>query len=401
MKYRKMQQSKFGLPVTATGSTQKITYICNLSFATGIFPDAMKIAKVIPIYKTGAKGEFNNYRPISLLPQFSKILEKLFDDRLEQFISKNNILTDCQFGFRTGRSSTMAIVNFMEKITNSLDDMKAVISVFIDLKKAFDTIDHTILLQKLNHYGIRGIVNQWICSYLTYRKQYVQIKGTKSTLERIICGVPQGSILGPTLFNLYLNDICNVSSILEFTLFADDTNIIYSHDSTTLLCNTLNTELEKLNAWFNLNKLSINLQKTNYTTFSTNNSDSTIQIAINGSNIEKVNSTKYLGVYIDHYLNWKDHIAYISSKLSKSTAVIHKTSHVLDTKTLTLLYNAIIFPYLNYCMEVWGNTYETNLYSLFIKQKKAIRIVCHAKYLDHTSRLFHKLRLEITRHSSF
>ena len=260
--------------------------------------------------------------------------------------------------------------------------MKAVISVFIDLKKAFDTIDHTILLQKLNHYGIHGIVNQWICSYLTYRKQYVQIKGTKSSLERILCGVPQGSILCPTLFNLYLNDIYNVSSILEFTLFADDTNIIYSHDSTTSLCNTLNTELEKTNAWFNLNKLSLNLQKTNYITFSINNSDSTIQIAINGSNIEKVNSTKYLGVYIDHHLNWKDHIAYISSKLSKSTAVIHKTSHVLDTKTLTLLYNAIIFPYLNYCVEVWGNTY-----------KKVIRIVCHAKYLDHTSSLFHKLRL--------
>ena len=294
---------------------QPFTYICNLSFATGIFPDAMKIAKVIPIYKTGAKDEFNNYRAISLLPQFYKILEKLFDDRLEQFICKNNILTDCQFGFRTGRSSSMAIVNLIEKITNSLDNMKAVISVFIDLKKAFDTIDHTILLQKLNHYGIRGIVNQWICSYLTYRKQYVQIKGTKSSLERILCGVPQGSILGPTLFNLYLNDICNVSSILEFTLFADDTNITYSHDSTTSLCNTLNTEQEKLNAWLNLNKLSLNLQKTNYITFSTNNLDSTIQIAINGSNIEKVNSTKYLGVYIDHHLNWKDHIAYISSKL--------------------------------------------------------------------------------------
>ena len=285
----------------------------------------------------------------------------------------------------------MTIVNLMEKITNSLDHTKAVISVFIDLKKAFDTIDHTILLQKLNHYGICGIVNQWASSYLTQRKQYAQNKGTKSSLERILCGVPQGSIHGPTLFNLYLNDICNVSTIWEFTLFADDTNIISSHDSTTSLCSTLHAELRKLNAWLNLNKLSLNLQKTNYINFSTNNSDSTIQI--NGSNIEKVNSTKYLGVYIDHHLNWKDHIAYICSKLSKSTAVIHKTSHVLDTKTLTLLYNAIIVSYLNYCVEVWGNTHKTNRHSLYIKQKKAIRIVCHAKYLDHTSRLFHKLRL--------
>ena len=139
----------------------------------------MKIAKVIPIYKTVAKDEFNNHRPILLLPQFSKILKKLFDDRFEKFICKNNILTDCQFGFQTGRSSSMAILNLTEKISNYLDNMKAVISVFIDLKKAFDTIDHTILLQKLNHYGIRGIVNQWECSYLTHRKQYVQIKGTK------------------------------------------------------------------------------------------------------------------------------------------------------------------------------------------------------------------------------
>ena len=176
---------------------------------------------------------------------------------------------------------------------------------------------------------------------------------------------------------------------MEFTLFADDTNIIYSHVSTTSLCNTLNAELKKLNAWLNLNKLSLNLQKTNYITFFTNNTESTIQIAINGSNIEKVNTTKYLGVYIDHHLNWKDHIAYISNKLSKSTAVIHKTSHVLDSKTLTLLYNATIFPYLNYCVDVWGNTNETNIYSLFTKQNKAIRIVCHAK---NTSTLFHKLR---------
>ena len=207
----------------------------------------------------------------------------------------------------------MAIANLMEKITNSLDNMKAVISVFIDLKRAFDTIDHTTLLQKLNNYGICGIVNQWVCSYLTHRRKYVQIKETRFSLESILCGIPQGSILGPTLFNLYLNDNCNVSSILEFTLFADDTNIIYSNVSTTSLCNTLNAELKKLNAWLNLNKLSLNLQKTNYITFFTNNTESTIQIAINGSNIENVNSTKYLGVYIDHHLNWKDHIAYISN----------------------------------------------------------------------------------------
>ena len=234
------------------------------------------------------------------------------------------------------------------------------------------------------------MVNQWVSSFLTHSKQYVLNKGTKPSLEIILCGVPQGSILGPTLFKLYLNDIYNVSSILEFTLFADETNIIYSYDSTTSLCNIFNAELARLNAWFN--KLSLNLHQNNYVTFSSNNLDSTIQIATNGFNIEKVNSTKYLGVYIDHHLNWKDDIAY-TSKLSKCTAVIHKTSHVQDTKALTLLYNAIIFPYHNYCVEVWAHTDKTNLYPLLITQKKAICIVCHAKYLDHTSRLFHKLIL--------
>ena len=202
------------------------------------------------------------------------------------------------------------------------------------------------------------------------------------------------------LINILMTFVMH-QTFFNLLLFADNTNIINSHDNTTSPCNTLNTELKKLSAWFNLNKLSPNLQKTNYITFPTNNSESTIQIAISGSNIEKVNSTKYLDVYIDHHLNLKDHIAYLSSKYSKNTAVIHKTSHVLDTNTLTLLHNAIIFPYPNYCVEVWGDTHETNLYSLFIKQKKAIRIVCHAKYLDHTSSLFHKLRLEIYRHRSF
>ena len=273
-------------------------------------------------------------------------------------------------------------------MSNPLGNIKAVIGVFIHLKKASDRIDHTIRLQKLNHYITQRILSQRVYSYLTHEKQYVHIKGTKSSLERILCGIPQGSILNPTLFNLCFNDICKVSSIWEFTLFAYYPNIICSHDSTSSVCSALNTQLEKLNAWFNLNKLSLSFQKTNYITFSTNNSDSTILIDNDGSNIEKVNN---LGVYIDHNLNLKDHIAYISNKLSKSSEVIHKTSHVLDI--ITLLYNAIISPYLNYCVEVWGNTHKTSLCRLFIKQKKPICIVCHARYLGHTPRLLRRLIL--------
>ena len=168
---------------------------------------------------------------------------------------------------------------------------------------------------------------------------------------------------------------------MEFTI---NLLIIYSHDSTNSLCNTIYAELEKSNAWLSFNKLSHSLHKTNHITFSTSNKDSTTQIAINGSNIEKVHGTKYLVVYIDHHLNCKEHIAYINIKLSKCTAVIHKTCHVQDTMALTLLHNAIIFPYLNFCVDVWGNTHRTNLYPLFIMQKKVIRIACHVIYLDHT-----------------
>ena len=167
---------------------QPFTYICNLSFATCIFTNAMKISKVIQILRTGAKDECSNYGSISLLLQFYLISEKLFDDRLETFICRYNILSDCQCGLCTGRFSSMTIVNLMEKITNTLYNTKTVIGVFIDLKKAFDTIDHTILLQKLNHYRIYGIVNQWVSSYLSHRKQYVQINGTKSNVQSILRG---------------------------------------------------------------------------------------------------------------------------------------------------------------------------------------------------------------------
>ena len=153
---------------------QPLTYICNISFSTGVFPDIMKIAKVIPLFKSGADDNFSNYRPVSLLPQLSKILEKLFNNRMEKFIEKYHLMHDSQYGFRTNTSTSMAILEFLEEVTSSLDKKKTTIGVFIDLKKAFDTIDHTLLLKKLHCYGIRGLVNNWIKSYLTERKQLVQ-----------------------------------------------------------------------------------------------------------------------------------------------------------------------------------------------------------------------------------
>ena len=297
----------------------------------------------------------------------------LFDLRMEKFINKHNILHDCQFGFRAGRSPSMALLSLIEYITTSLDEHKHAVGVFMDIKKAFDTIDHNILLKKINHYGLRGIVSKWICSYLENRSQYVQFNGMKSGLQNVTSGVPQGSILGPKLFLLYINDICNVSNILHFILYADDTNVFYKHENIDMMCKIVSVELDKLSTWFALNKLALNIAKTNFMIFS-NHKSIEHSFSIDGVNLQKVDSLTFLGVCIDRQITWKDHITYISNKLSKSIAIIYRASHVLDTKALYCLYNAIFKPHINYCIEVWGNTYKNNTNPVFILQKKLYKL---------------------------
>jgi len=368
-----------------------LCHICNLSFNSGIFPDNMKIAKVIPLFKAGERNSFNNYRPVSLLPQFSKILEKLFDYRLQKFIDKHDLLSDCQYGFRQNRSTNFALMELIEEICSSLDNKKNTIGVFIDLRKAFDTLDHDLLLRKLNHYGVRGIAHEWLKSYLSNRKQFVQINDIRSNRLNILCGVPQGSILGPKLFILYINDICNVSDIMRLILFADDTNIFKSGHNLNALAAEISLELNKLQVWFNVNKLSLNVQKTNYILFGrthTNEANEEIKIFINGKEIDRVKSTKFLGVIIDSKLNWYDQISRVSDKLSKSLAIMYKARTLLNKNALITIYNSLFLPYLTYCCEIWANTYKTKLQGLFIKQKRAIRIICNVGYYDHTNGLF-------------
>ena len=369
------------------------TEICNKSLLNGVFPESMKVAKVIPLYKSGDNDVFTNYRPVSLLPQFSKILEKLFDLKLDNFIEKHNILADEQYGFRKSRSTSMAITHLIENLTDANEEKKFTAGVFIDLKKAFDTIDHSLLLKKLDHYGIRGVPNDWLKSYLSNRKQFVSFDDFNSNLMNISCGVPQGSILGPSLFILYINDICNVSKILKFVLFADDTNIFCSDTNILNLSKTVSKELDKLNIWFAVNKLSLNISKTNFIIFGNRKFNEKLSITINEFEIERVYVTKFLGVFIDHKLNWKYHIENICTKISRNISIIYKASKVLGSHSLRSLYCTLILPYLNYCAENWGNTYQSNLNKIFLKQKKVIRIICKASYYDHTNLLFKGLNL--------
>ena len=376
-----------------TSIVYPLTFICNKSFKDGIFPEDMKIARIIPLYKAGDKNVFTNYRPVSLLPQFSKLLEKLFSIRFDSFLDKFKILSENQYGFRKNRSTSDALLELVEKVTNAVDQKKYTVGVFIDLKKAFDTIDHSLLLKKLEFYGVRGIALKWLTSYLGNRKQYVDINGELSMYLTVLCGVPQGSILGPKLFILYINDICNISNILDMILFADDTNIFCTDENIISLSNKISEELSKLNVWFAVNKLSLNISKTNYMIFCSKSIPNNINIRINDRVIERVPYTKFLGVIVDEKLNWKEHISKVKNKTSKSLAIINKVKSLLNIDALKSLYYALFLPYINYCLEIWGSSNESNLQCIFKLQKNVVRLICNKGRREHTNSLFYKLKI--------
>ena len=360
-----------------------------------MFPDNLKIAKVCPIFKAGEKADVSNYRPISILPSFSKIFEKIIYFRLISFINKHNILSSSQFGFRKNHSTFMPLLKLHDKVTDALEKNNYCVGIFIDLSKAFDTIKHDILLKKLEYYGIRGLPLNLIQNYLANRRQYVSYRNTVSDAETIRYGVPQGSILGPLLFLLYINDLPKISNILSFLIFADDTTIIYSNPNLIDLIDKLNSELQHLSEWFSANRLSLNTSKTNFISFGSrwNQNDKTIDqsdqnIIINNEIISRVYYAKFLGVLIDSKLTWYNHINYISLKISRSLHVMNRIKHLVPKKTLLTLYYSLIYPHLNYCVIIWGSACKNALNRIKVLQKRAIRILDKNHWLAHTDSIF-------------
>ncbi len=362
-----------------------LVYIYNNSLDQGIVPDRLKLAKVVPIYKKEDRCMLKNYRPISLLSNFDKLLEKIVYKRLLNFLNKEKILYEYQFGFRAFHSTSLALIDVVDNIYEELDRGNFVMGVFLDLQKAFDTVDHCILLEKLEFYGIRGVAKMWLMSYLKNRTQYVKVGNSKSGIKSIEYGVPQGSVLGPLLFLIYVNDMARAVPDSKIKLFADDTNIFLSGNNLQLLSNKMNDELEKLASWMIANKLCINYEKTYFSVYkprarikndkSTDDTERDTQIMINEVHIKLVKNCKYLGVIIDDQLNWKEQINHVILKITKFTCLFYKFRKLLPMGTLRMLYFSLVHPHIQYGIELYANTCESYLDRLNKINNKIIRII--------------------------
>ena len=370
-------------------------HLFNACFNNGLFPEVLKVSKVIPIYKSGDKTKVNNYRPISLLPSLSKVMEKLLVVRLTSFLNASGILYDRKYGFRKKRTTTQAVLDLVTNLYDNISKNKLSSLVAVDLTKAFDTVNHKILLEKLDYYGIRGICNDLIRSYLSNRKQTVYIAQESSTMRLVKSGVPQGSVLGPLLFIIYINDLHFKLLCSTVQLFADDTCLLLSNICKKTLQDEAKTELENLHLWMDANKLTLNLSKSNVMLINSKLRDKGKfdNIKTKKSEICITSTVKYLGIYIDEELNFKYHITSIVAKISRGVGILYKIKNFLPTSTLLCVYYSLVHTHLSYGIIIWGSTYKSHLEKLTSLQNKAIRAVGGAGWNESSSPLYYKFKV--------
>ena len=370
--------------------------VCNKSLCQGKFPTKLKTAKVIPIYKTGEKTSVGNYRPISLVPTFSKIIEKVVSNQLLGYFDDHCLLTSAQFGFRPNLSTEKALHSLLDDIYSNFDKGNYVVGLFLDLTKAFDSINRHILLKKLAYYGIRGVANNWFTSYMSDRKQFVFVNGFRSTLRQISAGVVQGSILGPLLFIIYINDLVKSSRLLKFSLYADDTSLSMASNDLGNLMGLFSSEVALVDGWFRANYLTLNPSKSNYIIFHRDKKKvptMPLSLSIGGQEVERVTVVRFLGVLIDECLKFGAHVNGVACKVSRYTPILYKLRRYLDTDSLKLMYHSMIYSNITYCISAWGAGSASVIGPLLVSQKAVIRAVLGRPRFAHTRELYQQLKL--------
>lgn len=346
----------------------------NTSFETGTFPSCLKIAEVVPLFKSGDHDSPSNYRPVSLLPTLSKIIEKLVKKRILDFLHRNKVLCAEQFGFHASKSTNDAIFAFLEKLYLQINDGEVAAAVFCDLAKAFDCVNHGILLRKLETYGFRGKTLDWFKSYLSGRYQKVIFNGKVSKQLEVNSGVPQGSVLGPLLFLIYFNDLASVKIQGKFTFFADDTTILWHGKYIDELHEIVSSDLGMIKEWCDANLLSFNVSKTNIITFKCNLNEIYLEDKI----IKNQTECRFLGLHIDSKLKFENHISILSKKLAANCFAIRVVANELKLDSARNAYFALIDSHLRYGICFWGSCSQYLFNKIFVLQKRALKYMRNA-----------------------
>lgn len=379
-----------------------LVHICNLSLASGVFPSSFKVALVHPIPKAGPSGCFSDFRPISVLSTLSKILEKVINKRLSKYLETYKIIASNQYGFQTGLSTEDAVLRLTNKIVSTLDKGDKCLAIFLDLSKAFDTVSLPLLLYKLENIGVRATCLNLFRNYLTNRQQKVKIENYVSNTLQLNYGVPQGSVLGPTLFKIYINELCQLQiPHCEILCYADDTVLIITGTSWDNVNLNADVALRTVLGWLNHNLLTLNIDKTKFMTFylsDLSKPPSNISVRAHSClptekqcsclNISRVDNIKYLGVIIDEHLNWHKQIDYVCARVRKLIFIFKKLRCSTNRNTMFIVYDALCSSILRYCIPAWGGIHKTYILKLERAQRAVLKVMLFKNFLYPTTQLY-------------